>query len=902
MVLFGRNKELARIHALIRSRSEAALTVTGGRGSGKSSLLAEIPNLHDHRTVLLRANPSESKWRFSGITALLHGIDDPALAPLVDYMASSPRGDLDSAELSTMLLGALRQWSADRTVVVIDDADELDPASQTVLGFLSRRLAGTGLVLIAGMRDEAPGSPFARLSSLRLENLGVGDTVRMLESLTQGHGSKATLHAVAAATHGNPLASIELCNLLIQRQLQGKCTFPIPLYWNGSFEPDLAASIAALSPRARRAIDLLSLSCRTSTSLLKEMPGNLWSGVDEIVSAGVAVRSGSYVSIQNQMLRAHIFSAMPATDRTAHHHALAAAAETVDRQAWPWHLSYTAAARRDTSFGLLRQAIELVRTEETPSAVEYIERALAINPWEAETAARLGTVAEVLFSRGEFVYAKRYLDWALRITKDRSLTLRLTGLDVQMELLQGNAVRPSLMARLVEEFGHHDPGLSGFFLSICALHLADRWQVGDAEQLLESAEPFLSGAPGGALAVNQRARLLANAVKGVVGRTSRAADGGNSSPASLLLRGRAMTYAEDYEGARDLFALVHNLSAVSDTNWSETARYFAADNEIRAGNFRSAFALIAEIAGSATSRQYHRGMREYLLLWRVHSTGDVLEAQACLSEARKFVGAGAPPQVAAQLHACEGHFALMRGDLEEACTLLSRAAEFGMDFGNPALLRCESDLVEVLVRLGRRREAVRALARLEQRSAGLTSRWLLMAVSRSRALVAGGDHSLELFHQALDLWQKGDSLFERARTLLCFADRLETSGRSKEARNSRLRARALFEEAGAESWTQQADALLLGDGAGDVSEIQSPALLLLSNQERELVQLVARGWRNKEIAASLFVSVRTVEVRLTAIYRKLGVQSRSQMTCLLSTGASAASGVLDREATPLAVS
>ena len=67
------------------------------------------------------------------------------------------------------------------------------------------------------------------------------------------------------------------------------------------------------------------------------------------------------------------------------------------------------------------------------------------------------------------------------------------------------------------------------------------------------------------------------------------------------------------------------------------------------------------------------------------------------------------------------------------------------------------------------------------------------------------------------------------------------------------------------------------------------------------MQLVARGWRNKEIAASLFVSVRTVEVRLTAIYRKLGVQSRSQMTCLLSTGASAAAGVLAREATPLAV-
>lgn len=901
MVLFGRNKELARIHALIRCPRESAMTVTGRRGTGKSSLLAEIPKLHDYRTILLRANRSESNWRFSGITALLNGIDDPALAPLVDYVASSPRGDLDSAELSAMLLCSLRQWSADRTVVVLDDAEELDPASQTVLGFLARRLAGTGLVLIAGMRDETPDSPFARLASLRLENLSVDDTVKLLEIAMPWQGCKAALHTVGTASHGNPLAAIELCNQLTENQLQGNYALPVPLHWEGSFEAELAASVSVLSARARQAMELLSLSYRSSTVLLREMPGDLWAGVDEIVSAGVAVRSGSFVRIQDQMLRAHIFSAIQPAERAAHHHTLAAVAETADRQAWPWHLSYTAAARRDTSFSLLRQAVELVRADEIPSAVEYIERALTINPWEAETAARLGTAAEVLFSRGEFVYAKRYVDWAQRITKDRALTLRLTGLDFQMELMQGNAVRPSMMVRLIKEFGHHDAGQSACLLSIGALHLAERWQTQDAEELLEYAEQFLGEASGEALAVNQRARLLANAAKGTVERISRAADGGNSFPASLLLKGRAMTYAENYEGARDQFSLVRNLSAASDANWSETARYFAADNEIRAGNFRSASALINEIAVSPTSQQYHRGLRNYLFLWRAHTVGDAVEAQACLAEAQTFVSADAPLQAAAQLHACEGHFALMRGDLEQAYTRLSRATEIGMDISNPALLRCEADLVEVLVRSGRRREAARALTRMEYRSAGLKSRWLRMAVSRSRALVAEGDQSLELFNQALDSRQKGDSLIERARTLLCYAERLETAGRAKDARHARLKAKALFDEAGAASWTQHLDAVLLGHGTGDVPEIQNPALLLLSDNERELVELVARGRRNKEIAASLFVSVRTVEVRLTAIYRKLGVQSRSQLTCLVSTGQTAASGAFAREASPLAV-
>lgn len=883
MVLFGRDKELARILALIRSPRESAMAVTGNHGSGKSSLLAEIPKLHGFRTVAFRANPSESSWPFSGLTALLNGIDDAALGPAIEYVTGQPGRETDLSALSSMLLAALRQQSAARTVVVVDDADELDPASQAVLGFLARRLAGTGIVLIVSMRREAPGSPFARLALLHLPDLSHRDTVRMLESLSAGQTSASALHAVATASQGNPLAAMELFHALTQRHLQGQDALPVPLHWMGSFETDLAAMISGLSRAARRALDILSLSYRSSVGVLEGMAADLGPGVDEILSGGIAVQSGSYLKILNPMLRAHVFAAMSPAQRAASHQALAVIAETADPAAWAWHVSYTPQARRDTSFSLLRFAVELVRAGEMQSAVEYVERALTINPWEAETAARLGTIAEVLFSRGEFVHAKRYLDWAQRITRNRALTLRLAGLDFQIELMRGNSVRPSMLLRLIAEFGHHDPAFSARLLSMGALYLAECWQIEEAERLLERAEHFQGSASGEARAVNQRARLLTDAVKGGIGRISRAADGGgNSSAASLLLKGRTLSYAENYEGARDCFALVRNLSGASDANWSETARYFAADNEIRAGNFRSAIILIDEIAGSVASRQYHRGMRNNLLLWRAYAVGDEVEARSRLAEAQRSANADTPAQAAAQLLACQGQSALMRGDLPEAGAMLARAAEIGMDFTNPALLRCESDLVEVLVRSGHRREASRMLTRLECRSAGRKSRWLSMAVSRSRALVAEGEASLGLFVQALETCQKDDSVFERARTLLCYAERLKASGRPRDAKDALLRAKALFEELGAAAWTRQVDTLLVGGRVETVPEVQNPALLLLSDAERELVQLVARGRRNKEIAASLFVSVRTVEVRLTGIYRKLGVQSRSQLTSLIS--------------------
>ena len=340
-----------------------------------------------------------------------------------------------------------------------------------------------------------------------------------------------------------------------------------------------------------------------------------------------------------------------------------------------------------------------------------------------------------------------------------------------------------MMLRLVEEFGQHDRMFSACLLSIGALHLAERWQFDDAERLLLQADQLQADASGEALAVTRRARLLIDAAKGNIERIPRAADvNGSSFPASLLIKGRALSYAENYEGARDLFALVRNVSAASNVIRAETARYFAADNEIRAGNFRAAIALIDELADSVAGEPFHFGPRSHLLLWRANAVGDDVESKARLAEAKHFAASHPQAQVSAQLYACEGQFALMRGDLAEAGALLARATELGMDFANPALLRCEADLVEVLVRSGNRLEAARVLTRLEYRSTGLKSRWLRTAISRSRALVAEGASSLELFAACFGAVEEGRFTLRAGQdaTVLCrTASGLRKAGRSE---------------------------------------------------------------------------------------------------------------------------
>ena len=70
--------------------------------------------------------------------------------------------------------------------------------------------------------------------------------------------------------------------------------------------------------------------------------------------------------------------------------------------------------------------------------------------------------------------------------------------------------------------------------------------------------------------------------------------------------------------------------------------------------------------------------------------------------------------------------------------------------------------------------------------------------------------------------------------------------------------------------------LLAAFGQLSPAQPSHPAVEPLSERELEVLELVAAGLKNGEIAAELFVVVGTVKAHLNSIYRKLGVQSRVQ--------------------------
>ena len=113
--------------------------------------------------------------------------------------------------------------------------------------------------------------------------------------------------------------------------------------------------------------------------------------------------------------------------------------------------------------------------------------------------------------------------------------------------------------------------------------------------------------------------------------------------------------------------------------------------------------------------------------------------------------------------------------------------------------------------------------------------------------------------------------FRTARAWFTLGEVLRRSrqkGASREAFGSAL---DLFTRLGAKVWIERTQAEL------DRVATRRPTGSALTETERRVAELAGAGQTNREIADALFISVHTVEAHLTRVYRRLGVQSRTEL-------------------------
>jgi DNA-binding CsgD family transcriptional regulator len=227
--------------------------------------------------------------------------------------------------------------------------------------------------------------------------------------------------------------------------------------------------------------------------------------------------------------------------------------------------------------------------------------------------------------------------------------------------------------------------------------------------------------------------------------------------------------------------------------------------------------------------------------------------------------------------ATQGFLELSIGDADGAHRILGPLVDAvaAAGFREPAVFRFYPDEIESLIMLGRLEEAAALLEELEAHTQAGGGPWAGTTAARCRGLLEGarGDLSAasENLRAACDRAALLGQPFELARSLLALGTVERRAKRRADARRSLEGALSIFEQLGAPLWAEKARAELARIGG------RKPAGDELTPTERRVAELIAEGRARKEVAAELFVSVKTVEGHLSRIYAKLGVRSRAEL-------------------------
>ncbi|MEU8761565.1 helix-turn-helix transcriptional regulator [Streptomyces sp. NPDC048659] len=238
-----------------------------------------------------------------------------------------------------------------------------------------------------------------------------------------------------------------------------------------------------------------------------------------------------------------------------------------------------------------------------------------------------------------------------------------------------------------------------------------------------------------------------------------------------------------------------------------------------------------------------------------------------------------------------GRVQLVNGDVAAALETLRRveANERAQSTVDPSMLRWHEELAEALLAHDAVEEAMAVLAEVRPVAERLGRASVLLGCDRAYALCLAAegrtDGAAELLSGTAERFGRAGLPLERGRALVALA-RVERRRRRRSAAQAALQeAAGVFERAGAAPWlvlTSETPAGPAGEGpAGPAGPEALSARSALTEAELRLARLVGQGASNQEAAAKLYLSVKTVEARLTRIYQKLDVRSRAQLATAL---------------------
>ncbi len=905
-VLLGRTTECGRIDGLlerVRGGESGVLVLRGDPGIGKTALLHYARERSHGLTVVgTRGVESEAELPFSALAELLEpllgGLDRlpaPQAAAVRSALALGPPVPGDAFAVATgalnLILAAARESPL---LVLVDDVHWLDAGSAETLLFAARRLETDGVAVLVAVRDGVP-SVFdgAGLAEFRIDGLDRSAAGELLAATPANRMTPALVHSLVDATAGNPLALLELPALLSEAQLDGEAPLPDPLPAAPSIRRAFEVRLSALPLETQRALLVAASSHSEALQPLLEALAALGLAAEALEPAEraalVSLGAGR-LAWRHPLLRSASYYRASTFERRAAHSALASVSTGVERA---WHLADATLGPDDGVARALEEAAMDARSRRGHvAAATAFERSARLSSDGDDAARRELEAARDYHLAGRVVQARVLLRAALSSTRIPAVRADIQHQLGVIEMWGGDAAAAhELLVGAAGEVEAVDPRRAATILTHAAIALE---MSGDVDGTLAVVRRAHELAQGGLDTEPQLLRAMILAGQARVARPALLklieAGPGTEPPTanSVFLDatiGQALIWLGEHAKARRFFE--RELLAARTSGSLAPMPYLHAclsELEFRLGRLQAAHANGVE-AVQIAEETGQRNVLSFCLATLARVEAATAREEDCRDHVRRALelagelGAGS---IRIYALAALGLLELGLGRTSPALVVLQEVAALVEELGpaEPGVVEWESDLIEAQLLCGRREEARESLRKFEERVHRTGNSWASASAARIRGMLADEGFELE-FDAAL---QGHTSRFERARTELRLGERLRRERRLTDARAPLRSAQQAFNLLGARGWSAQAGAERAAAGERPKrAEAHLPTLLReLTEQELRIALLIAEGVTNREAAAALYLSPKTIGYHLGKVYDKLGVRSRTELAYLLA--------------------
>jgi DNA-binding NarL/FixJ family response regulator len=905
-LLYGRDAERSRIHALLEGARESrsgVLVIRGEAGVGKSALLEDAREQAAGMQVLSGCGiESEAQLPFAALHQFVQPIvGDADLLPAPQAAAlraalGLEAGAADDRFLVSLAVLSLLAEAAERRplLCLVDDAQWLDDASADALVFVARRLEAEGIVMLFTARErEVRRFEAAGLPELQLGGLDSAAAGALLDRHPEVTLSPEARERLVEGTGGNPLALLELPLALSEAQLGGGEPLLTPLPVSARIERAFLARVRGLPEVTQTLLLVAAADDSGELATVLRAAAQLGAGaeaLDAAEQAGLAHPRGARLELHHPLVRSAVYQAAPLSQRHAVHRALAAVLEgeaDADRRAW--HLAAGSVEPDPAVVAELEQAAERARRRSGFAAASLaFERAAALTLDEQQRARQLADAAETAWFAGRLERARMLLEQARPLATE---PIQRADIDRYRGLIEMTNGRPADAQQLLFRAATEVAPLDGD-RALQLLNLASVAAVysGDGEAAVAIAELARN------LAVEETpfARMVVQLLIGLgdhfqgdfaaaaarlrsaIALEEELEDDALSGRRAALFAGRAAIFLGD-DQAVYLVQQAAAARARADGALGILSQVLPllANADVWAGRWASASANATEGLQLAREIGQH-DLAAYELVVQALIAAYRGEEDECRSLAAEGRGLASARRFALVAEFADWALALLELGLGRADEALARARDIST---TGAVFWAALDRIEAAVRAGAQETARGWLASFEPWAESTGAGWARAVALHCAALLTTDAEAEQLFQSALEAHAEAARPFERARTELAFGEFLRRSRRRVDARAHLQTALDAFEALGANAWAERARVELRA--SGQTARKRDPSTRgQLTTQELQIAHFVAQGLSNREVAAQLFLSPRTIAFHLRNVFRKLGISSRTQLAGL----------------------